>query len=189
MTEPIIPRDKTPFLCCRVGDPYWKETPGCQVSACEICQFPVHISADTNERLQQTTAAIVVCAECAARHYEQTGRKFAPVSPNEAEKAGGNEWTSELQLVICQLWYESERGWGWRPDGFSLHLTEQDRLAFIRRYWEEMPNETPSEYSKETKEPFNVGVTPEIYERLKASEHGIWSSGSGWPEPNTIIKE
>lgn len=26
--------------------------------------------------------------------------------------------------VICQKWEESERGWGTRPNGYSLHLAD-----------------------------------------------------------------
>ena len=38
--------------------------------------------------------------------------------------------------VVCQYWEESERGWGVRPDGCSLHLTEADRKQFIKEYWD-----------------------------------------------------
>jgi hypothetical protein len=40
-----------------------------------------------------------------------------------------------MATVVMQRWYESERGWGQRPDGCSLHLTEQDRAAYCKKYW------------------------------------------------------
>ena len=43
---------------------------------------------------------------------------------NDSPKDNKNE-------VVVQKWEESERGWGTRPDGFSLHLTEAYIQAFI----------------------------------------------------------
>jgi hypothetical protein len=36
-------------------------------------------------------------------------------------------------LVIRQEWEESERGWGCRPDGYSLHLDKEDRNTYIKK--------------------------------------------------------
>ncbi len=40
----------------------------------------------------------------------------------------------EENAVVVQKWEETERGWGVRPDGFSLHLTDADRSAYIGEY-------------------------------------------------------
>ena len=44
----------------------------------------------------------------------------------------------QKQFVALKLtWTESERGWGQRPDGYSLHETQQDVSAYIAAYWAE----------------------------------------------------
>lgn len=83
--------------------------------------------------------------------------------------------------VICQKWEESERGWGCRPDGYSLHLTDADRKAFINSYWEEMPDSEPDEYSRPDGKPYEVEVDDKIFKSLEAAtrrgEHGIRRMG------------
>lgn len=79
--------------------------------------------------------------------------------------------TADL-VLICQQWEESERGWGCRPDGFSLHRTEADRKAFVEAYWARMPNRAPSEYSRPTGTPYHIPPTPEQLARVEASANG-----------------
>lgn len=50
--------------------------------------------------------------------------------------------------VVVQYWEESERGWGTRPDGISVHLTDNDRQLYIQNYWRKMPDSIPDEYSR-----------------------------------------
>lgn len=63
-----------------------------------------------------------------------------------------------------QNWLESERGWGIRPDGYSLHTTRGDVDAYIAQYWDGMPDTVPDEYSRPDGEPYQVEVemTPEL---------------------------
>lgn len=79
--------------------------------------------------------------------------------------------------VVVQKWEESERGWGTRPDGFSLHLTEADLQAFIERYWACMPDSVPDEYSRPDGKPYKSLVDDEIFAEVKASFNGIRSYG------------
>lgn len=72
--------------------------------------------------------------------------------------------------VIRQDWLESERGWGFRPDGYSLHLSEEDRVQFINDYWARMPDYVPDEYSRPSGEPETVTATPEQYNELLAQK-------------------
>jgi hypothetical protein len=39
----------------------------------------------------------------------------------------------------CINWTESERGYGQRPDGHTLHLTKDDAEQFIAEYWDKQP--------------------------------------------------
>jgi hypothetical protein len=66
--------------------------------------------------------------------------------------------TSPLAVVV-QKWEESERGWGTRPDGYSVHLTESDRIAFIAEYWARMPSgPAPDEYERPDGTPYLAEV-------------------------------
>jgi len=74
--------------------------------------------------------------------------------------------------VIVQKWEESE-AWGTRPDGFSLHLTDEDRKAYIKAYWDGMPDATPAEYSRPDGTPYAWDADEETYALVEASENGI----------------
>lgn len=78
--------------------------------------------------------------------------------------------------VLAQSWTESERGWGQRPDGYSLHQTKEDRDAFVDSYNKQFNNkaEVPDEYSFADGSPTVVVVHTSIYRKLKASKNGIW---------------
>lgn len=70
------------------------------------------------------------------------------------------------RTVVRQMWEESERGWGTRPDGDSLHLTETDRVDYIDRYWDRMPDAVPDEYSRPDGSPKLIDVDEETYEKI-----------------------
>lgn len=79
----------------------------------------------------------------------------------------------EKFTVIRQNWIESERGWGIRPDGYSLHLNDEQRAQFVKAYWDSKPNETPDEYSRPDGAPERIEVDASIYEAVKASPPGV----------------
>lgn len=74
------------------------------------------------------------------------------------------------QEIVQQRWEESERGWGVRPDGFSLHLSDEDRTGFIEEYWESMPDEVPDEYSRPSGEPGKSLAPDEVLEKLRKNK-------------------
>ena len=83
--------------------------------------------------------------------------------------------------VICQGWEESERGWGQRPDGYSLHLTEEDRASYIKAYWDSMPDKAPAEYERPCGSPYKCSVDAKVYAHLQACENGLRSFGPNPP--------
>ncbi len=83
--------------------------------------------------------------------------------------------------VIVQKWEESERGWGTRPDGFTMHLTDAHRKAYIDAYWDRMPDWVPDEYSCPSGEPYEAYVDTETYNVVKASGNGTWGNGNNYP--------
>jgi hypothetical protein len=75
--------------------------------------------------------------------------------------------------VYRQDWLESEAGWGARPDGYSLHADEADRDAFVKEYWDRMPNEVPDEYSRPHGDGYTVEVDEVMYKAVVESRNGI----------------
>lgn len=73
--------------------------------------------------------------------------------------------------VLCQEWEESERGWGCRSDGFSIHLNEGDAKQFATNFWKRQREISgpgvPSEYTRESGKPFWVCVTKSIFQELE----------------------
>jgi len=82
-----------------------------------------------------------------------------------------------LESVIYVSWEESERGWGTRPDGCSLHLGEIDYRKYVKDYWDRQPDKinglAPDEYSRPAGSPVEVFVSQNLYNRIKESENGL----------------
>lgn len=52
-------------------------------------------------------------------------------------------------IAYLMEWEESERGWGTRPDGWSLHLSQADYTAFVNSHWATFEGKpTPDEYDR-----------------------------------------
>lgn len=75
--------------------------------------------------------------------------------------------------VIKQEWWESEDGWGQRPDGYSIHLNKKDRDEYIKDYWDRMPDKVPHEYSRPSGDPTNFEVDEATFNTLKNRKNGI----------------
>lgn len=78
-----------------------------------------------------------------------------------------------LKEVILVTWTESERGWGCRPDGASLHLTREDAAAFIKEHNDSLPKEVPDEYTRADNMGVPCLVDAKLWERIKASPKGV----------------
>lgn len=72
-------------------------------------------------------------------------------------------------IVFCETWTETERGWGTRSDGASFHLKEEDCKSYIKDYWDSMPDE----YSRPDYNLKNMIVSDEIYNDVCNSKNGI----------------
>lgn len=88
-------------------------------------------------------------------------------------------------MVVCQLWEESERGWGCRPDGYSIHLNEDDCLAYILAYNETLPATAPHEYERPDGRPYLATVDVKTFEELTLAslngKKGIRSFDRAYP--------
>jgi len=83
-----------------------------------------------------------------------------------------------LFAVYRMDWEESERGWGVRPDGYSLHLTLNDWNKFYVEFISTQPKDyVPDEYTRTSWEvPKLVEVTEKVYNEVLANKkkHGKW---------------
>lgn len=83
-------------------------------------------------------------------------------------------------LVIVQKWEESECGWGSRPDGYSIHLTEADRVAYLKAESDSRHDEVvPDEYSRPDGTPYLAEIDKKVYLKLKkckAKGLHIWNN-------------
>lgn len=78
-----------------------------------------------------------------------------------------------MTVAWAQAWEETERGWGTRPDGYSIHSTKEDVQKFINDYWNSMPDTIPDEYSRPVGLPVQSAIEPGHAERLANSKNGI----------------
>lgn len=81
--------------------------------------------------------------------------------------------STKCRVVVIQKWEESEEDWGERPDGFSLHLNLDDRNAFVKEYWDGMPDMVQSEYSRPYGKPYLGMVDDKVFARVEQSKNGI----------------
>jgi hypothetical protein len=85
---------------------------------------------------------------------------------------------SITRQVVVQKWEEHERGWGTRPDGYSLHPSREHLALFIKQYWNSMPDEPQDEYSAPDGTPYVADVDLDVYEKVAKSNCGIFLSGT-----------
>jgi len=88
-----------------------------------------------------------------------------------------------LFTVVYQEWEESERGWGRRNDGYTLHLTKADCLEYIKAEDEREKERNPSgevpdcyTFASGTPQPIDVeiDVLNKLTELRKQGVLGHW---------------
>lgn len=78
-----------------------------------------------------------------------------------------------MKTLLKQYWTESEKGWGTRPDGYSLHLDKKSLEEYVKEYWRRMPNDVPDEYSRPEGTPILVDVDDHLFEEVKSTKFGL----------------
>jgi hypothetical protein len=86
-----------------------------------------------------------------------------------------------MPKVVVQKWEESERGWGVRPDGYTIHPNAEALGRFIIAYWDRMPDKTPDEYSRPSGRPYYAEVSEEVFAKLTLAGEGMWGDGNNYP--------
>lgn len=114
----------------------------------------------------------VQCHRCGAR-FSRRGIDSSVL----AAWVCGNCVDEETEYQVYAIdWEETERGWGVRPDGCSLHLTKEEIPVFIKNYQDTLPDEVPEEYSRPTNRDrvYQCTITTRDYYKVLASTHGIF---------------
>lgn len=78
-----------------------------------------------------------------------------------------------MKTVYIDTWTESERGWGVRPDGCSIHLNKDDYKSYVDEYWERMPKTAPDEYSRPDDSLIPMNISDELYGELVNTKNGL----------------
>jgi hypothetical protein len=84
--------------------------------------------------------------------------------------------SEETFNVVCQEWVERERGWGMRPDGYTLHLTKDDHDAWVKRHYARHTGPAPDEYTSTMGEPRLLAVDAATHKNLTDNKE---SGGDG----------
>lgn len=72
-----------------------------------------------------------------------------------------------MKKLYLQYWEESERGWGVRPDGCSLHLEQSDHNKFIESvYSDRSESSVPDEYDRVVGGLIDVYVSKTLYNEI-----------------------
>ena len=82
-----------------------------------------------------------------------------------------------MQNIWYYEWEESERGWGTRPNGLSLHSSADAAKAYLKAHWARQPKgpAAPDEYDRTTSdEPRVIQVEPNLAAWVKAQDRRIW---------------
>lgn len=92
-------------------------------------------------------------------------------------------------LVWAQNWEETERGWGCRPDGYSLHRTKEGPEVLLKemRDREQQGQATgyvPDEYTRPCGDPFEVIITDQAtISLIQETPNLVWGQGRVCPLP------
>jgi len=124
--------------------------------------------------------------------------KAAKAKPSKRLAASTARFTKGVVLeatptrirMVCQPWEESERGWGTRPDGYTLHRSMEEHAKFIKLYWDAQPSgPAPDEYSRPAGKPYWCEVDKAEVAHGESGKgtmpyhkHGFWgSNGNNCP--------
>ena len=77
-----------------------------------------------------------------------------------------------MNVVLLQYWEESERGWGVRPDGASIHFSTNDHKSYLNEIYNDRDSKNvPHEYDRVIGGPILVSVSDSIFDTIKIDKN------------------
>jgi hypothetical protein len=86
-------------------------------------------------------------------------------------------------IVIGQNWEEVERGWGVRPDGFSLHVSLESLKKWVDHFREQR-RAYPDEFTVQDGEPYPVEVDDATLREIAVRGFKFYGREYRYPEGN-----
>lgn len=72
-----------------------------------------------------------------------------------------------MNKCILQFWEESERGWGIRQDGCTIHLNEDIRISYIEGIYSHRDSKmVPYEYDRPIGKSIECFISDGLYEKI-----------------------
>lgn len=73
-----------------------------------------------------------------------------------------------MNKIVLQLWEESERGWGVRPDGCSIHIDSAERERYVESVYAARrgSESVPEEYERIVGGPLEAYIDDALFENL-----------------------
>lgn len=93
--------------------------------------------------------------------------------------------------AVCQRWEETEKDWGVRPDGFSLHLSIEGLKKYIHNHWAQLPDNPPHSYSRPSGEPYVLRIEKDMMDEIVANDGSLrlyTNEFSGFAEQQTRVR-
>lgn len=71
-----------------------------------------------------------------------------------------------MNKVILQLWEESERGWGVRPDGCSIHIDKENRDLYVSNLYKDRDGDVPDTYERVLGDPITAFLDDRLFDLI-----------------------
>ena len=75
-----------------------------------------------------------------------------------------------MNKVILQLWEESERGFGTKPDGCSIHIDNDVRRSYIKSIYDIRGDEVPNEYERIIGSELEAFIDDDLFKKLNVKK-------------------
>ena len=137
--------------------------------------FPSPMPRVSNEKLSVTFHAEIGTGAAYVQKHFNIAPKVVNMSGVMSEPL---KPAKETHKVIRQDWEESERGWGVRPDGYTLHLTLEDHAAYVKKFYTGRDGPVPDEYTRVSGDPRTVMIGTKKFAELNTPDakkrRGVW---------------
>lgn len=76
-----------------------------------------------------------------------------------------------MNRVFLQLWEESERGWGVRPDGCSLHIDNNELDRYVEDIYKDRGDNIPNEYERTIGGSIEAFIDNELFTKVSTNKN------------------